>query len=87
MSAIWYKDGSQFLPSGIKIDIDFQTLVPSWYIEGSNFCFEARYKSNQDFGAPAAPPYPYVHGVNPRVLRSTRSISGGSFKFHFSPKP
>ena len=36
--------------------MDFQTLVPSWYIDGSNFCFEARHKSNQDFGAPAAPP-------------------------------
>ena len=35
---------------------DFQTLVPVWYIDGSNFCFETRYKSNQDFGAPAAPP-------------------------------
>ena len=58
--AIWYKDGSQFLPSGIKIGIDFQSLVPSWYSDGSNFCFEARYKSNQDFGAQAAPPYPNV---------------------------
>ena len=27
ISAIWYKDGSQFLPSGIKIGIDFQTPV------------------------------------------------------------
>ena len=57
ISAIWYKDGSQFLPSGIKKGIDFQILVPSRYIARSNFCFEAWYKSNQDFGAPAAPPY------------------------------
>ena len=64
-SAIWYEDGSQFLPSGIKIGIGFQTLVPSWYIDRSNFCFEARSKSNQDFGAPAAPSYPNVHGENP----------------------
>ena len=27
ISDIWYKDGSQFLPSGIKMDIDFQTPV------------------------------------------------------------
>ena len=27
ISAIWYKDGSQFLPSGIKMGIDFQTPV------------------------------------------------------------
>ena len=40
----------------MNIGIDFQTLVSSWYIDGSNFCFEARYKSNQDFEAPAAPP-------------------------------
>ena len=26
-SAIWYKDGSQFLLSGTKIGIDFQTPV------------------------------------------------------------
>ena len=37
----------------------------SWYIDGSSFCFEARYKSNQDFGAPAAYPCTSVHGVNP----------------------
>ena len=24
---LWYKDGLQFLPSGIKIGIDFQALV------------------------------------------------------------
>ena len=46
---------------------------PSWYIDGSNFCFETRYKSNQDFGAPAAPSYPNVHGVNPRA--STRQLN------------
>ena len=45
----------RFSSSGIKIGIDFQTLVPSWYIDGSNFCFEARYKSTHDFGAPVAP--------------------------------
>ena len=77
-----YRDGSRFLPfgirmgrnfchryrfsnSGIKLGIDFQTLVPSWYIDGFNFCFEARYKSNQDFGAPVALPYSNVLGVNP----------------------
>ena len=27
ISAIWYKDGLQFLPSGIKMGIDFQTPV------------------------------------------------------------
>ena len=27
ISAIWYKDGSQFLPLGIKRGIDFQTPV------------------------------------------------------------
>ena len=53
---IRYKDRYRFSNSGIKIGIDFQTLVLSWYIDGSNFCFEARYKSNQDFRAPAAPP-------------------------------
>ena len=57
---------SQFLASGIKIGIDFQTLVLSWYIDGSNFCFEAKYKGNQDFEAPVAHPYPNVHEVNPR---------------------
>ena len=73
---LMYRDRSRFLPFGIrmgrnfchqviKIGIDSQTLVPSWYIDGSNFCFEARYKSNQDFGAPEAPPYPNVHRVNP----------------------
>ena len=57
--------------------MDFQTLVPSWYIDGSNFCFEARYESNHDFGAPAAPPYPNVHGVNPpgRFIVHIRSVS------------
>ena len=55
----------RFSGSGIKIGIDFQTLVSSWYIDGSNFCFEVKYKINQNFGAPAAPPYPNVHGVNP----------------------
>ena len=49
-------DFCHLLPSGIKIGIDFQTLVPSWYIDGCNFCFEARYKSNQDFGPPVVPP-------------------------------
>ena len=62
---------NRFSNSGIKIGIDFQTLVPSWYIDGSNFCFEERYKSNQDFGAPAAPPYPNVHGENPPGVKTT----------------
>ena len=57
-SAIRYKERYRFSTSGIKIGIDFQILVPSWYIDGSNFCFEARYKSNQDFGAPEAPSPP-----------------------------
>ena len=39
----------------MKVGKDFQTLVPSWYTDGSNSCFEARHKSNQDFGTPAAP--------------------------------
>ena len=65
ISAIRYQDRYRFSNSGIKIRIDFQTLVSSWYIDGSNFCFEARYKSNQDYGAQAAPLYPNVHGVNP----------------------
>ena len=72
ISCIRYIDRFRFLNSGKKIGIDFQTPVPSWYIDGSNFCFEARYKSNQDFGAPGAPLYPNVHGVNPRGLN--RSI-------------
>ena len=39
----------------------------SWSLVGilMGLTLEARYKSNQDFGAPAAPPYPNVHGVNP----------------------
>ena len=48
ISAIRYKDRYRFSNSGIKIGIDFQTLVPGWYIDGSNVCFEARYKSNQE---------------------------------------
>ena len=65
---IWYKNKYRFSNSGIMIGIDFQTLAPSWYIDESNFCFEARYKNNQDFGAPAAPPLTNVHGVNPPVI-------------------
>ena len=72
MSSIRYKYRHRFSSSGIKIGIDFQTLVPSWYIDGSNFCFESRYKSNQDFGAPAAPPYPNVHGMNPPERKLTK---------------
>ena len=68
ISAIWYKDGSQFLPSGTEIGIDFQTLVPNWYIDGSNFRFEARYKSNQDYGAPAAPPNPMFMEWAPGIV-------------------
>ena len=49
-------------------------MVPSWYIDSSNFCSEARYKSNQDFGAPVAPRYPDVHGVNPWVFSIEEGI-------------
>ena len=64
----------------MKIGIDFQTLVPNWCIGGPNFCFETRYKSNQDYGAPAAPPYPYVHGVNPPGFNSSRNKDVVTFR-------
>ena len=37
MSAIRYEGRYRFSNSGIKIGIDFQTLVSSWHIDGSNF--------------------------------------------------
>ena len=75
----------------MKIGIDFQTLVPSWYFDRSNFCFEARYKSNQDFGAPAVPPTLILWTEPPGLMWKSRTENPRNLGFpteaSFRPGP